>query len=163
MPDPFAEFGLEPRFDLDLDELRQKYLAASAAAHPDRVTDPLEQADAAERSARINDAYGMLRDPERRAWALLQVRGGELPAEEEKLPPALLMELMEQREEIDAVLATGDADAVQRHRAAVQTQLQAHLDRLAQLFAADPPDAAAVRRELQLLRYTQRQLEQLER
>ena len=56
MPDPFEIFGLDKRFDLDEDDLHTRYIAASAAAHPDRTTDPIEQAEAAERASLINEA-----------------------------------------------------------------------------------------------------------
>ena len=162
MPDPFAVFDLPPRFDVDSDELRRRYLEASAASHPDRFTDPLDQADAEERIAEVNHAYRTLADPESRAHALLHLLGVSDGGTDEKasLPPALLMELLEVREALEEAIAENNADAVKRYRADAEAQRQEHLDRLAMLFDADPVDTKAVRQELNLLRYAQRMLEQ---
>lgn len=162
MPDdPFAVFDLPPRFDLDTQALLQKFLAAAAATHPDRFVDLLDQADAADRSALINQAYRTLSDPEARAHALLALRGGPAAADDKALPPTLLMEMMELREELETAIKADDQLALTRLHDAAQSQKQAHLDRLAAHFDHDPFDGKTVRLELNALRYIQRMLEQM--
>ncbi len=157
MPDPFRQFEIERSFDIDADRLRQSYLRLSGENHPDRFTDPLEQADAAERSAAINEAYRVLSDPESRAKALL----GDLPPHPRELPPAVLMELMEVREQVESDLAVGDQAALNEHRQQAERDRESHYRRLAELFSAQTLDAAAVQTELNQLRYVKRLLEQL--
>ncbi len=162
MSDPFSVLGVPPRFDLDLQVLHQRFLAAAAEAHPDRFADPLDQADAVHRSAAINQAYRALREPESRGRALLRLRSGTLSeSDEEALPPALLMEVMETREAMEEAVATNDAAALHRLRADAEADREARHAQLNRLFGADPLDAAAVRRELNVLRYIQRMLEQM--
>ena len=76
MGDPFKTLETEPAFGLDLEGLRARFLDASSRCHPDRFTDPIEQADAADQMSRLTEAYRVLRDPEARAHALLARRGG---------------------------------------------------------------------------------------
>ncbi len=161
MNDPFATLGVSPRFDLDLDELRQRFLTASAAHHPDRFTDPLDQADAAERSAELNAAYQTLTDPEARANALLALRGGPAAADDKSLPPTLLMEMMEVREELHQAVADQDHATLERLRDWAHQQHARHVDQLAKLFAHDELNGKAVRLELNAMRYIQRMIEQM--
>ncbi|MEM9418314.1 MAG: Fe-S protein assembly co-chaperone HscB [Planctomycetota bacterium] len=161
MANPFETFDLTPAFDLDLEALHQRFLAASAENHPDRFTDPLDQADAAERSSEINHAYRTLTDPEARANALLAVLGGPAPEDDKSLPPTFLMEMMAVREELEDAEAANDAAALSRLRQDAQNKRQHHVDQLSTLFAADPVDGKAVRLELNAMRYIERMLEQM--
>lgn len=161
MNDPFSVLHLDPRFDLDIDELRQRFLAASAEHHPDRFTDPLDQADAAERSAAINQAHQTLSDPESRANALLALRGGPAAADDKSLPPTLLMEMMEVREELDRAVADQDNATINRLRIWSTTQYDQHIARLSKLFVDEDLDGQAIRLELNAMRYIQRMIEQL--
>ena len=71
MQDVFQILGLPHRFDLDPAELHARFIHQSSTSHPDRHTDPIAQAQAAEQSAEVNHAYAVLSDPHRRADALL--------------------------------------------------------------------------------------------
>jgi molecular chaperone HscB len=161
MSDPFELLNLEPRFDLDEAALERAYLTASAASHPDRFADPVEQADAADRSARINEAYRSLKNPEARAKGLLARLGGSPPGDDPPLPPNLLMQMMEDREDLEQAIANEDELALQRHRNWADEQRRGHLDRIAVLFTQAPVDGREVQRELNALRYIERMLEQL--
>lgn len=162
MPDPFATLGLEPAFDLDKNLLQQRYLAATAANHPDRFTDPLEQADAMQRSAAVNEAFATLSDAEARANALLVLRGGPSKSDDKSLPPTLLMDVMELREELEQAVESDDDAAIGRLRAQAQDRKQQHQEAIARLFEAEPFDPAAVRLELNAMRYMQRMLDQMD-
>jgi len=166
MQDPFALLDLEVRFDLDPAALEARFLAESSRCHPDRFSDPLDQADAAERMSRVTEAYQTLRDDESRARALLAIRqgGGAGPGGDDKsLPPELLMEMMEVRESLDDAVAGGDAEVVEKHRTWATGKRAEHLAAIAKLFAEEPSDknAAAIRLQLNALRYMERMLEQM--
>ena len=185
MQDPFDILGVEPRFDLDDAELHHRLIALAAEHHPDRHTDPIAQADAAEQAARVNDAYRTLADPERRAQALLARlsecgmgdEGSEMseaklhrPSDEAPLPPEFLMEMMEIREELETAAAQEDTATIARLRTWAQDQRTQHLRTLtglfAQLLTPARGDSAStlipkIRLELNILRYIQRMLDQM--
>lgn len=163
MDNPFALLDLEPRFDLDADVLQDRFLAESARCHPDRFADPLEQADAADRMSRVTEAYRVLGDPESRANALLALRGGPGKSDDKSLPPAMLMEMMEVRESMEEAVAGNDAPAIEKHRAWAADKRGEHLTAIGKLFEQAPGDtnAAAIRLQLNGLRYIERMLEQL--
>ena len=161
--DPFALFGLQRSFAIDEAALRQAFLKASAEQHPDRFVDPIEQAEAVERMSLLTDAYRVLGDPELRARALLALSGLELAEDKDKLPPALLMEIMDVREEMEAAIETRNQAELNRLRQWANDQRQGYLNKLAALFEGelDQAKASAVRLELNALRYMQRMLEQM--
>jgi len=159
MPDAFDLLNLPAAFDVDPAALETAYLREAAATHPDRFDDPLEQADAADRAAAVTAAHRALKDPEQRARVLL-ARLGVSTNGAGSPPPALLMEVMELREELEAALHEQDDDEVARLRGGVDAKRAEHLDRLSELFAVEPPDTDAVVAELNALRYMQRTLDQ---
>ncbi|MEM6257406.1 MAG: Fe-S protein assembly co-chaperone HscB [Planctomycetota bacterium] len=161
--DPFELFGIERRFALDEAALRRAFLKASAEHHPDRFVDPIEQAEAVESMSRLTEAYRVLSDPESRARAMLAASGLELAEDRDKLPPELLMEVMEVREEMEHAVASVDHEEIERLRRWATQQRAGYLDRLDELFGPgfDQQQAASVRLTLNALRYIQRMLEQL--
>lgn len=167
MDDPFDVLGLDPRFELDEADLHRRFIAASAATHPDRFVDPLEQADAAERSAAVNEAYRVLRDPVARAEALLVRLGGPAKEQDKSLPPDLLMEMMEVREEMEEAIETRDRTTLDRLRTWAEEQRADRLATVSNHFAraqaADSPaeELKRIRLELNALRYFARMLEQM--
>lgn len=169
MPDPFATLQLPRRFEVDPAELHRRYIQASAATHPDRYTDPVEQAQAAERAAEVNQAYAVLSDPERRADALLTLLGGPAKDEDKSLPPDLLMDMMEVRERLEDAVASNDQKELANLQAWANDQRESHLKKITALFhevgdntETIPADTAkAVRLELNTLRYIQRMLDQM--
>lgn len=164
---PFDTLGVEPRFDLDERDLHDRFIRLSAAAHPDRFTDPLDQADAAEKSAAVNHAYRILKDPESRADALLVKLGGPAKDQDKSLPRDLLVEMMEIRETQEEAIAANDQQALRKLATWAADQRTEHLKRIADLFAAapgTPGNSAAlkqIRLELNALRYFERMIEQL--
>lgn len=168
MSDPFSTLGIQPRFDLDEAELHRHFIQASAANHPDRFTDPLEQADAAARSATINDAYRTLHDPELRANALLDLLGGPDKSADKSLPPALLAEMLEIRERMEEAIASQDETELRELAGWAQTQRAEHLTRIAEMFVQAGTESREsrtvilqkIRLELNALRYFQRMIEQ---
>jgi len=128
---PFAVLGLEPRMDLSPEELEQTYLSLSRETHPDAHPGATseEQVQILSRSADINDAYKVLKDPWRRARAILELRQPGIMDETKQLEPAFLMEAMEQAENVASCKA-GDHPTLLAH-------LEAQVDQcLAQITTA---------------------------
>jgi molecular chaperone HscB len=129
MLDPFETLGVPARFETDLAALEQRHRELSKALHPDRYAGSAaaERRMALGRAIEVNEAYRALRDPIARADALLR-RAGIVLSEtnQPKLSPAMLMEMMESREELaDAhrrkdlarVAALGEAMRARQDRA----------------------------------------------
>ena len=166
--DPFKILGIQAQYDLDQEDLHRRFIHASAQAHPDHFIDSMDQADAAKRSAQINEAYRLLKDPESRASALLEVLGGPAKEADQSLPPDLLMEVMEAREQVEEAIASGDKPSVDQWTQWAVQQRQQRLEQIAQLFDQARSDPGAglegllsqVRLELNALRYFQRMINQ---
>jgi molecular chaperone HscB len=84
---PFEALGVEPSFALDLAILEQRHRELSRALHPDRhaASGAGERRMALGRAIEVNEAYRILKDPVRRAEALLAQRG--VATGEGKEPP----------------------------------------------------------------------------
>ena len=166
MQDPFQTLNMPPRFDLNEAELHAAFIRLSAEHHPDRHTDPVDQAQAAEKAAEVNQAYNLLRNPETRADALLKLKGGPAKEDDKSLPPDLLMEMMEIREQLEQAAADNNQAQLDLHRAWAGEQRDKHLTTIADLFRQHPnklsDDAAKnIRLELNTLRYIQRMIDQM--
>jgi molecular chaperone HscB len=167
MPDPFETLGVPPRFQLDLDLLEQRHRALSKALHPDRYTG----APAAERrmslakAIDVNEAWRTLRDPIRRAEALLRRAGVDVgEVGEPKASPALLMEMMDAREELGEAARAKDAARVAKLGAAMRTREAAVLGALGRAFddgLGDPQKMAQALPALGELRYVRRFLDEV--
>jgi len=97
MPDCFAVFDEPRRPWIDPEALKQKYLARSAEAHPDRVHhgSQAERQSAQQRYTELNSAYQCLRDPKERLRHFLELERGAKPAEVQNVPPDLMNLFME--------------------------------------------------------------------
>jgi molecular chaperone HscB len=115
----FELFNLAPSVDLDVAALEALHRKLAMESHPDRVSgaDSHTRRLAAERSAALNDAVKVLKDPVRRAFYLLELKGVKLDTEQAaakvKMPTDFLEEIMEQREALEAVKATRKLEAAQ--------------------------------------------------
>jgi molecular chaperone HscB len=98
----FSYLGLKKQLKLDLDELEKRFYEMSRKYHPDYFSngDNIEKEISIERTAFLNSAYKILRDPVQRAKYLLQLEWGEIPMEEKKVPPEILMEVMDLQEKL---------------------------------------------------------------
>ena len=172
--DPFALLGLARRYDLDSAELERRYRDLQRALHPDRHT----QSPAAERrmnlqkAVEVNEAYRTLRDPQRRAEALLAALSGEAKTSagpSEPADPELLMEMMELREALSEAKAARDAAQVAKLAERVTAEQAGVRARLTREFAtlaggASPASEAAltpVRALVHRLKYYQRFLDEV--
>ncbi len=161
--DPFETLGLEPAYDLDSAVLEQRHRDLSRALHPDRhaASGAAERRMALGRAIEVNEAFRILKDPVRRAEALLALRG--VQSGEGKEPPAsptLLMEVMERREALAEVRQSKDEAALNRLIGEVR-QSEAHTQSvLAQAFAGGAENSAEILKRIGELRYYRRFLDE---
>jgi molecular chaperone HscB len=101
-PDPFTVFGLSRSLDLDERQLETRYLRLSRVCHPDlhRANDTGDCIAVLQRSAEINDAWKVLRDPWQRARALLELLSPGVLERNKRLDPGFLGEALELAEEV---------------------------------------------------------------
>lgn len=170
LDDPFALLGLPRRFDISPGQLQAAYLKRAAELHPDRVPDPIRQAQAAQEAARINDAKTVLADDERRANVLLRLIGGPSKEQDKSLPDDFLQQMMEVRQEMAEALA-GDN---QLQRAQLEQwadqQREHYRTTVGKLFAKagngvrplTPDTLHEIRLQLNAWRYIERMIEQLD-
>lgn len=159
--DAFEILGIEPGFEVDLDEVERAFLSRLGSIHPD-----VAGADDVE-AARLNAAREVIEDPERRAWALLSRITGGAKVQDRSLPDGFLSEILEIREEVEAALASGDAAGLATWKRWAGERRGAHISRVASMFrtmqGGGKPDDAFLRdlvRELNAWRYIERLIEQ---
>ncbi|MBZ0238347.1 MAG: Fe-S protein assembly co-chaperone HscB [Deltaproteobacteria bacterium] len=161
-PDPFAMLGLPARFDLDTQAIEARFRERSRERHPDRFASApaAERAQALAKARALNDAYQVVRRPQRRAEVLLE-RAGLTIGDHERLEPEFLMEILELREELALARAAGQLELVEKLQGAMQARQRALEAGLAPLFAAgDPASLARAKRDLITLRYVVRYLDE---
>lgn len=167
--DYFSFMGLPRRLVIDPQDLERRFRDLSRKFHPDYFYNaaPAERLASLERSSYLNDAYRTLRSPAARVEHLLAIEGLP-PARSDDgagaVPPALLEEVFELNEELDAIRQAreeGDDRAVLRARLdaarrPIEARRQAHERELEELMSrwdrqldAGDPDR---RRTLQALR-----------
>ena len=162
----FDILGIDKVFDLDMDDVQRKYVKLGAANHPDKFVDPIEQMDAAERISEINAAYHTVKDPESRANELLRAMGGASKEEDKSLPPTLLMEMMEIREELEEAIEKEDRETLEKLKSWSLEEKLEYLGMLSQMFGKaangklDVKTAGEIRMHLNALRYIERMLEE---
>jgi molecular chaperone HscB len=163
--DYFAFLGVPRKLNLDVADLEQRFRALSRQFHPDYFYNatPAERRASLERSSYLNDAYRTLRQPISRLEYLLSVEGMNAGggAPDNQVPPALLEEVFELNEELDAVRefrAQGGAaeewkarvqkarEPIERKRVEHEAQLEALSARWDALVDAVAPETA--RREV---------------
>ena len=106
----FEVFELPPSFDLDADNLIQRYRALQSAVHPDRFAtgSDVERRMAVQLTARVNEAYQVLLSPLKRIRCLLELAGVDVSAETATMDMDFLEQQIELREQLsDIVDLTG--------------------------------------------------------
>lgn len=150
--DYFELFGLPRAYHIDLAALQAAYMAISRNIHPDRyaMADPAVQPFAMRASAVVNRAYEALKDAFTRAEYLLETAGGQTAAQDKRVPPDLLGQIMMMREELEEARAAGDEKRVQSMRAELLEQRRAAQAAVAELCDRQVEQSADVRDELRL-------------
>ena len=169
-PDAFEQLGLPPRYDLDPAQLEAAFFERSKQLHPDRFASApaAERVAALSKARALNDAYALLKRDASRAEYLL-AREGIAIGDNERIDPELVMALLEEREQLAEARQRGELREVERLAAAMRARRREALDRVAALFSAEAgagPGAARadqlaqIKRQLILLRYVARYLEE---
>jgi molecular chaperone HscB len=149
--DAFDVLGLTPALELDTSVLEQRYRELQRQLHPDKFVQAgsSERRSALSRAVSVNDAYRVLKDPLKRAELLFaRLSGSAAQREAETADPALLMEVMELREELSGVKQRGDLQRASELRRDVQVRQESALATLKQTF--DTPAAELSLEQLHL-------------
>ena len=110
----FQLFAIEQSFNVDLSQLSKTYQNLQKAVHPDKFAHASnqEQLLAVQKSAEINDAYQILKQPLKRAEYLLTLRSVDMPNEQQSFKDThFLIAQMELREMLDEVKFSDDVEA----------------------------------------------------
>ncbi|EYF03267.1 Fe-S protein assembly co-chaperone HscB [Chondromyces apiculatus] len=152
MNDPFATLGVEPRFGLDLRAVEQRHRELSRTLHPDRYAGApaAERRLALGRAIEVNEAWRVLRDPIRRAEALVALAGVTLREEAApKADPAFLMEIMELREELSEVARKKDRGRLAALAGQVRAREEKALGALGALLDSGGDDAKGAAKDVE--------------
>ena len=97
----FDFFDIPISFLIDSDELKRKFLVSSRKWHPDFFTlaDAGEQAHALEMSSKVNQAYVVLKDENKRLKYILELKG-ILKDDDTSIAQDFLMEMMDINEKM---------------------------------------------------------------
>lgn len=107
----FELFELPVSFDVDLSQLNQRYRELQRVVHPDKFVNASNQERllSVEKAALINEAYQILKTPQRRARYMLELQGISFDDEKDMaLDPAFLMEQIELREALGELSQAAD-------------------------------------------------------
>lgn len=156
--DAFALLGFTPAFDVDVAALEKAFFERSKELHPDRFASApaAERVVALSKSRALNDAYQILKKPIARAEYLL-AQGGVTIGDNERLDPAALMPILEDRELLAEAIQGKRIAEIERLQAAMQATRARELELVRDGFARS--DLAAVKRSLIVLRYIERYLD----
>lgn len=95
----FELFELEPALEIDLTQLKAKFLKLQQQYHPDNNQDQIEQAIA--KSSQVNQAYDVLKHVDSRAAYLLQLQKQDGGIEQSIHDFEFLQSALELREQLD--------------------------------------------------------------
>jgi molecular chaperone HscB len=156
---PFEVLGVPFVFSLDENELERRHRDLSKALHPDRYAGrpSSERREALSRAITVNEAFRKLRDPISRAEALLERMGrGVTETNQAKPDPALLMQVMEEREALSAARRAGDRSRIEGIAAQASGRTEDATERMADAFSEEPIPVERVIKLLGELRYLRR-------
>src|SRR3546814_139679 len=116
--DEFKRLSLAPCFNINLEELENKYFQLQRTLHPDNFigATSLEKDFSKLHSAALNQGYTILKDPLKRAEHLLKIQGFDLSNKNTEVEdPNLLIEVMEMREAVDEAKSAGTLVQISNH------------------------------------------------
>jgi len=166
MNDPFDVLCIEPGFDVDLDAVERRVRDLSRVLHPDRHAGASagERRMSLGRAIDVNEAWRIVRDPIRRAEALLSRAGVQPAGQDAKADPVFLVWFMELREALSEAKEKGDGEKIERLASSVRSKSDDAVARLSAGFAAAGGDSerlAALKTIIGELRYYGRFLEEV--
>lgn len=162
--DPFSVLGLPRAFTVDLAAIEKTHRELSRALHPDRYTGapPAQRRTALSKAVEVNEAWRVVRDPVRRAEALLGLAGVAVGENREPAAsPDFLMEVMDQREALAQARAAGDVRRIEELAGSAEmASAEAEREIAAALDASTDDHAQAALEALGRLRFYRRLLEE---
>jgi molecular chaperone HscB len=167
MIDPFDTLGIAPTFDVDLDAVEKRFRDLSRVLHPDRHVgaSATQRRISLGKAVEVNEAWRLIRDPIRRAEALLKRHGVQVKeGSEPKASPEFLMEMMEHREALSEARTKRDKEAVARLAERIRAREKKAFERLSSAFGAARSEREAIERTVPLLgelRYYRRFLDEV--
>ena len=167
MNNPFALFDLPVAFQVDSALLNERYLALQKSLHPDNfsATSAQEQRLAIQKSAEINDALRILKDPIARADSIIALNTGERENLEEKSNKDIgfLMQQMEWRETLENIENRKDTDELTAFAQEINQIRHAILSELSTALDAQQWDIArAITDKLRFIKKLQTEIERVE-
>jgi len=167
MNNPFALFDLPVVFQVDSALLNERYLALQKSLHPDNFSaaSAQEQRLAIQKSAEINDALRILKDPITRADSIIAINTGETENPEEKSNNDIdfLMQQMEWRETLENIENRQDTDELTAFAKEINQIRHAILSELSTALDAQQWDIArAITDKLRFIKKLQAEIERVE-
>mgnify|MGYP000930579298 FL=1 len=167
MNNPFALFDLPVVFQVDSALLNERYLALQKSLHPDNFSaaSAQEQRLAIQKSAEINDALRILKDPIARADSIIALNTGETENLEEKSNKDIgfLMQQMEWRETLENIENRQDTDELTAFAQEINQIRHAILSELSTALNAQRWDIArAITDKLRFIKKLQTEIERVE-
>lgn len=167
MNNPFALFDLPVAFQVDSALLNECYLALQKSLHPDNFSaaSAQEQRLAIQKSAEINDALRILKDPITRADSIIALNTGETENPEEKSNNDIdfLMQQMEWRETLENIENRKDTDELTAFTQEINQIRHAILSELSTALDAQQWDIArAITDKLRFIKKLQAEIERVE-
>lgn len=167
MNNPFALFDLPVVFQVDSALLNERYLALQKSLHPDNFSaaSAQEQRLAIQKSAEINDALRILKDPITRADSIIALNTGETENPEEKSNKDIdfLMQQMEWRETLENIENRKDTDELTAFAQEINQIRHAILSELSTALDKQQWDIArAITDKLRFIKKLQAEIERVE-
>lgn len=167
MNNPFALFNLPVTFQVDSALLNERYLALQKSLHPDNFSaaSAQEQRLAMQKSAEINDALRILKDPIARADSIIALNTCEQENPEEKSNKDIgfLMQQMEWRETLENIENRKDTDELTTFTKEINQIRHAILSELSTALGEQQWDIArAMTDKLRFIKKLQTEIERVE-
>ncbi len=167
MNNPFALFDLPVAFQVDSALLNERYLALQKSLHPDNFSaaSAQEQRLAMQKSAEINDALRILKDPIARADSIILLNTGEQENPEEKSSKDIgfLMQQMEWREILENIENRKDTDELTAFTQEIDQIRHTILSELSTALTEQQWDIArAITDKLRFIKKLQTEIERVE-
>ncbi len=102
----FEIFGIEEKFEIDIEMLHARYIELQKKYHPDIVKDDKEKLSNAQFVANLNSGYGILKDDYLRAAYYLKLRNIDILKEEQleiKISHEMLCDILNKREKLEEI------------------------------------------------------------
>jgi molecular chaperone HscB len=167
--DPFSLLGIPASFDLDVAQIEARWRELSRTVHPDKHVggSAADRRQALSKAMDLNAAFRVVKDPIKRALALLELAGASAGEGKEPAPDMeLLMSVMQLRGDLATARAAGDVAAIEIAIGEVKALEKAALADTARslsvLLATPGSDASAAVKNVGKLRYYRRFLEEAE-